>query len=255
MDDFVEYELYFDAYTPATIPMERLAMYMAALAKLFANGANVHFDRLETGSTKQFVRVEKEAAPKVERRLTSISHGDAANDALIGFDEINELLRDDNAVGKLFKWTSNSQAPAVVLEFKGRELPKPQKFGPFTEPVSIDGELIRIGGKDSTAHAAILDAEGKVWNGEVTRELGRQIAKHIFDGSVLRVNGEGKWERKEDGAWSLTNFKINSFEALDNGSLSEVASRLRELRPTDWSDLDNLSSIIIAERGNDEGLH
>jgi hypothetical protein len=31
-----------DSYTPATIPMERLAAYIGALAQLLGEGANVH---------------------------------------------------------------------------------------------------------------------------------------------------------------------------------------------------------------------
>lgn len=50
MDD--EYVFWIDAYTPATIPMERLAEYLTALAKMLGHGGSVHFNRLEKGSTK-----------------------------------------------------------------------------------------------------------------------------------------------------------------------------------------------------------
>lgn len=255
MDDYVEYELHFDAYTPDTIPMERLARYMTELAKLLANNASVHFDRLEAGSTRQFARVEKEAAPKVLKRINEIQLGEAANDAIASFDEINNLLRDDNAVGKLNLWIMGETQPSTVLIFKGRELPKPQKFGPFTEPAIVDGELIRIGGKDATAHATILDAEGKAWNGEMTRELAKDLAQYIYCGPILRVRGDAKWERREDGAWYLLNFKIHSYDTLQEDTLLEARARLIGLQASDWSKIEDIDATIKAERDESEGLH
>ncbi len=98
MDDD-EYEFWIDAYTPETIPMERLAKYLAALAKMLGHGASVHFDRLETGSTKSLMHVQREDAPKVFERVEHIATGQAANDATAAFNELNFLLRDDSAIG------------------------------------------------------------------------------------------------------------------------------------------------------------
>jgi hypothetical protein len=39
-----------DSYTPATLPMERLADYIAVLARLLGDQANVHFRGVEHGS-------------------------------------------------------------------------------------------------------------------------------------------------------------------------------------------------------------
>jgi hypothetical protein len=46
-----EYRLRIDAFTPETLPMSRLAEYMADLATLLGEQERVHFARLENGST------------------------------------------------------------------------------------------------------------------------------------------------------------------------------------------------------------
>jgi hypothetical protein len=40
-----------ESFTPQTLPMERLAEYIAGLAKLLGEQPNVHFRSIEAGST------------------------------------------------------------------------------------------------------------------------------------------------------------------------------------------------------------
>lgn len=255
MNDFDEYEFKFDAYTPETIPMERLAKYLDVLAKLFGHTSSVHFDRVESGSTKPIMRVEKEDAPKVAHRIADINRGAAANDAMASFDELNELLRTDNAAGWLNRRPADSQVITLVLSFAGKGLPRPVRFGPFTEPASIDGELVKIGGKDKSAHATIIDPEGRAWSGEMTRELAQEIAPHLYKGPKLRVTGEAKWERLENSAWHLISLKISGFDILPEDTLNDATKRLRDLRNTDWDKVGDIDTFINAERGESDGLH
>ena len=60
-----------DSYTPATIPMERLADYVAAFARLLGEVAAVHFDRIEHGSVCLTAKVDEPAQPKVLERSPS----------------------------------------------------------------------------------------------------------------------------------------------------------------------------------------
>lgn len=255
MSDCDEYEFRIGAYTPETIPMERLAAYLAALAKMFGHEANVHFNRIETGSTMPILRIDQEAAPKVAHRIQGISRGEAANDAIAGFNELNNLLRDDNAVGSL-KWLrANAESGITILEFAGKNLPRPVKFGPFIEPTMVDGELVRIGGKDQSAHAQIVDPEGKTWSGELSRDLARRLAAYIYKGPCLRVTGDARWERREDGAWHLLSFRINGFDVLEDDDLESATARLRSMHSTDWANIEDIDSYIEAERGESDGLH
>jgi len=255
MNECDEYEFRFDAYTPETIPMERLAKYLVALAKLFGNESSVHFQRVDIGSTKPVMRVEKEAAPKVAHRFDDISRGVAANDAMAGFNELNNLLRDDNAVGWLNKKLVGVPESALILRFPGKELPRPIKFGPFTEPAIVDGELVRIGGKDQSAHALVIDPEGKGWSMAMDRELAIKMAAYLYKGPILRVRGDARWERQEDGVWHLMSFKVEDFDVLSDDTLELATSRLRQLQKTDWDKVDDLDGYIRASRGESDGLH
>ncbi len=253
MNDFDEYEFRLTAYTPATIPMERLAKYLVALSELFAHKSSVHFDRVEKGSTKPLMRVDREDAHKVFNRINGLRLGTAANDAIDSFDKINNLLRGDNASGSLNRRTADSFD--LVLEFPGKDLPAPIKFGPFTEPASIDGELVKIGGKDQSAHATIVDLEGKSWSGEMTRELAQKIAPYLYKGYILRVIGEAKWERTEGGDWHAIFLRISDFDVLRDDTLLDATMRLRTLCDTDWSNENDIDGFISAERGANDELH
>ncbi|MBC8638249.1 hypothetical protein IAG25_15615 [Caballeronia sp. EK] len=255
MDDQDEYLFRIGAFTPGTIPMERLAKYMTSLARLFGNDANVHLDHIEEGSTMPVLKVDVEAASKVSARIADLSRGEAANDARIGFDELNALLRDDNATGELRQRFLGQEMGAVVLRFPGKDLPRPLTFGPFTEPATFDGELVRVGGRDKSAHATIIDPDGRSWHGEISRQLAQDLAPYLYKGPILRVNGDARWERREDGAWHVTSLKINEFSVLDDETLLEVTDRLRKLESSGWSKHDDIDGYITALRGESDGLH
>ena len=67
-----EYRFIIGAYSPDTLPMSRLAEYMADLARLLGEVERVHFACLERGSTTLVQVVEPEAVPEVQQRI----HGD-----------------------------------------------------------------------------------------------------------------------------------------------------------------------------------
>lgn len=249
-----EYELWIDAYTPDSIPMNRLAEYLAAFSKLLGHQANVHFSRLEKGSIAHVAWVEHEASPKVSDRVSQTAAGTAANDALAAYADINKLLKFDNAIGELRARPAGGKT-AVVIQFPGRNTQEPEKFIPFWEPAEVDGELVRIGGKDSSAHAQIVDGEGRTWSITLTRDLASRIAQFLYKGPVLRAIGTARWERAEDGEWKLLDFRVDDFEILDDVGLTEATVRLRALRDTDWSTQQDIDSTIARIRGHEDGLH
>jgi hypothetical protein len=250
--DFDEYQLWIDAYSPETIPMERLAAYLAAFAKLLGNETSVHFRRLDGGSTTPVALVEREAAPKVFARVERADRRDAANDERAAFKEINELARSDNAVATLFRVPQNGNK-TTVLHFPGRETPAKSKFGPFNEPAVVVGELVRVGGKDASAHALLVDAEGKSWSAEIKKDMAQRMGPHLYN--VLRVTGEARWERDEEGHWKLLNFKVIDFDPLPNEDLLDGVKKLRALRDSDWSKSSDIDGDFRAARGHEDGLH
>lgn len=255
MKDCDEYQLWIDAFTPETIPMDRLAAYLSAFAKLLGNQSSVHFDRVDSGSTKPVALVEREASPKVWARVERIERMTVqapANDEYAAYRELNELARADNATGRLVRIPAQGE-PSVVLDFPGRDSPQPQTFGPFTEAAEVDGEIVRIGGRDSTAHVTLVDRQGHAWRGEISKDLAQLMAPFLY--KEVRVRGDARWERSDAGAWRLLAFKIGAFQALPDEGLMDEISKLRALRDSDWSKSKDIDAEIRASRGHEDGLH
>lgn len=242
-----EYEFNIDAYTPSSIPMARLAEYLTALAALFGNTDSVHFTKLKKGSLIAVARVTHEAIPKVRVRLQNARDPNAPNDVSRTYKKINEMLRADNAVGKLVRGTSN------VLPFPGRKTATNLRMGPFTEPATIDGKIVRVGGTDATAHVLIEDSDCKVLSAECTRELAVELAQYLYKHPV-RLIGNARWVRTEVGEWEQLNFKAKEFVKLNADDLATAVRRLRSIE-ADWKDEIDPAAFLRKLRGENGEAH
>lgn len=245
MDDIDVYEFRIGAYTPSTIPMSRLAEYMVQLAIILGEEERVHFNRLSEGSTRIACFVEQEAVPKVRENVQQLEAGISGPRSL-AFERANEMLRKDNGEGTL------SRGGAKILHFPGKHTVQQPVFGPITKPTSKDGILIKVGGKDKTAHATIEDLEGRTWNFEVTRSLAKDLAPHLF-GKPIRLMGQGKWTRHEDGVWRHKSLKAINFEVLDDRTLADFVSHLRAASEGIWNSYGFTPADIMELRGSTEG--
>lgn len=218
----VEYVFRIDVFQPETMPMARLAEYMAALAKMFGHAEHTHFVGVEKGSAKLRTAVDPVDAPKVEARLNGVRIGDAPKDAIAGKLALEDLLANDNAVATL----TEGDTDRVVIPFIGRNRPKALTFPPFREDTSIDGVLVKIGGKDPSAHATLQD--GDVFHVGVTmrRELARELAPLLY-GPTIRMFGNGRFERQADGVWKMSDFKVDRYDRLDERPISEALALMR----------------------------
>ena len=232
--------------------MERLAAYLAAFARLLGNKDRVHFDRLDPGSTASVARVEREAVPKVFARIDGARRAEAANDVSDALEEINDLARADNALARVDRRPANGER-TTVLHFSGRDTPVQSKFGPFTEATELVGELVRIGGKDESAHATLIDAEGRSWSGEIKKDLAQAMAHYLY--KTVRVAGDVRWMRDEDGAWKMLALRFSTFEQLSNEGLLSAVKNLRALRDSDWSKSKDIDAEIRDSRGHGDELH
>ena len=245
----IEYRFKIDAYTPQTMPMARLAEYMAALAALLGEPTAVHFKRIAPGSTVLIQTVDAEAAPKVRQRTSAVRRGDAPQEAQRAFKTINKFLRDDNAIGSL----REKQTRGIVLRFPGR-LEAEEKYTAVREFGSIDGIINRIGGRDETIHVS-LNSEGRQISGcQTTRAIAKELGKHFF--KSVRLFGRGRWSRDADGMWTLEDFKIESFQPLKEAPLSEALAELRAVKG-EWGDdaLNELKEIRHGPQGKGNGGH
>jgi hypothetical protein len=228
-----EYRFKIDVYTPDTIPMERLAEYMQEAARLFGEKDHVHFVGLEEGSLHQLVRVEFEAVPKVEERMTKARQDEGPSEAIRAIKNINRMLRDDNGVGLIAR-----KRGATIVKFRGRE-EKPISFGFVSQEGSLDGVVNVVGGDSDPCPVHIKSSDdGQTYLCDANRSLAKELAKNMFDVEI-RAQGLGRWFRDEEGKWILDRFRIRSFEVLKDLPLPAVIADLRSVPGSEWPKLED----------------
>jgi hypothetical protein len=143
------YELYIDAFRPDTLPMCRLAEYIAGFAELLRNAEHVRFDKLKAGSLALAARVNDVAVRKVDKRIDEVRYGVAPQAAQKAFRDIDNMLAEDHAIGQV------RRGKAKLIEFPGRTRPVEERIGPVQQSSMIDGEVIQIGGRNETINVHI----------------------------------------------------------------------------------------------------
>ncbi|MBX7502414.1 hypothetical protein K3181_13280 [Qipengyuania sp. YG27] len=238
------------SYKPSDIPMERLGEYLVALGELFGEKDSVHFARLTESSTVVHARIEPPAVPKVERRVRMVAAGEGTRSARKAYDRLDDMLRSDNATGSLVGGDGN----VIRVDFQGRNRPAEMTYGPIKQMGALDGEVIRVEGRDSTVHVGIVDGT-ESYSLEAPEAMGRELAA-LFRIGLVRFHGEGTWLRHGDGRWELRRFKIDRIESkLDRAPVSEVVAALREIGPGRWAKSRDPIGELLAERKGGESEH
>lgn len=236
-----------DVFTPASLPMERLAEYMLRFARLLGEPERVHFVTVEAGSAVLLAQIEDVAVPAVERRVADAGRGVGDPIALKAIQELDDMLANDNAVGQLL-----DDAGAEVIAFPGRNRPAQLEYGPFREDGVLEGVVIRMGGKGETVPIWLQDKQGvEPHKCRARRPLARRLARH-FDGSLLRVSGTGNWVRLANGEWLMKSFDIKDFHVLEDLPLADVIKRLQDVEGAEWGD-DPVKDLMRLRTG--EGLN
>lgn len=238
--DGVHYRFVIDAYSPDKIPMARLAEYMKQLAEMFGEPSAVHFAGLEPGSTVLVSKVEREAVPKVRKRVVAVRRREGPSDSMRAFKAINRLLREDNGIGLL----KEQRQGATIIRFPGREEAE-ETFPAVVQHGSLDGVVVRIGGRDETVHVTLESESQQIAGCYTSRLVAKQLAHRLFE--PVRLFGRGRWNRDNDGVWTLLDFRVESFEALAEAPLSEALATLRAIK-TEWGP-DELSELQTIRRG------
>lgn len=239
------YRFRIDAFTPETLPLSRLAEYMADLAAMLGHKENVHLLGIKKGSVMPLVGIDYPAIPKVTQRIKEVRLGSGPQSALRAFKEINQRLAQDNAVGELLE----EKKRGVILHFPGREQAD-EVLGPFPQATSLDGELIRLGGEGRIVPIHLL-SEGELVVCAADRDLAKRIAPYIFDGQ-LRVHGVGRWQRELDGTWRMIKFRIDSFEVLEDASLPETLKKLKAIKSPLHDIEDPVEALDLLRHGEDK---
>jgi hypothetical protein len=221
MSDPIKFTLRIEGLTPEDLPMRRVAKYLEEFAKLLGEEASTRFDGVYPGSTCLAARVQSVAVPKVRSRLTA-ARDDARNEAHQRFILLDDMLANDNASGTVIE----DGRVGTLLHFPGVR-GRTASLPPVSEAGAVQGVLIRIGGRDETTHATLLDGD-RSYHCTMSRDIARALAKHLFGGPI-RLHGRGRWRRTRDGKWELMEegFRVTDIEPLDPSSLRDVARKLQ----------------------------
>ncbi len=213
--------------------MVRLAEYMQKFAQLLGEPKSVHFKKVTKSSTNLAAVVDFDATPKVSLRLREIRTGTAAAADLKIAEEIDQMFANDNTSGEVIREAPNE----VMIPFPGANREKQPVFGPISQATTLDGIVIRVGGKSEPVAVQIETSEGIQNYCYVTRDMAKDLGKHLY-GAELRFSGDGRWMRNEAGVWELVRFSISRFEELEAASLTEVVGELRAIKGRNWAGAD-----------------
>jgi len=245
MPDPSEYRFEIDVFTPETLPMARLAEYMAEVAALLGEMGRVHFSHLERGSAVIVSRVDADAVVKVRERVEQQRRGEGDKASIVVMSRLNEMLRIDNGRGRLLENRSE------IIIFPGRDLEKPELYPSFTQESTLDGVVIRLGGKSDPVPVWV-QAEETTFVCSAYRNIARQLAECIFEREV-RLSGIGRWKIDEYGNWLMERFSISSFIVLDEEPLTSVVNSLRKIPGSEWESIaDPWADIMDIRNGPPE---
>lgn len=228
---------------PDKLTLERMAVYLAELAKLMGEKDNVHFDKLVKGSASLRAWAEPSVASDVSKRvsLTATKHEKAPKEAANALEKINDLLAQDGRRGEL-----KNPDGAVIYPFPGGRKVKPVKELIVDQDSTITGQVIKIGGRDDTIPVLVKDPDGREYNCTIVgADLAKEIAAHYLGGQI-ELSGKGRWKRSAVGVWELVNLNVKSWSALSDDWDKAFASM--EMIGLGWSGIPDIEEHLSGLR-------
>jgi hypothetical protein len=226
MADFEEIEFVIPAYTPETMPFDRLLEYLRQIGEVLGAPQNLHLLRIEASSTKPVFGVPIPNAIQARERVAAVRIGRGTNKQRSAYITIREMVKMDGGVP-----ASLRDRTGVILNFP----PATEEIGAISgvrQASSFDGALMRVGGIGDYVPLLMRDLGGEVYSGfSAPKATAKAMAPLLFE--PLRVTGLGSWERNVEGAWKLSKMLVQSFEPLGTETLADVFQKLRAA-PVTW---------------------
>ena len=220
-----------DCWKPETLPAKRFAEYVLKLAVLFGEESHVHFAKVRSGSTKQYLNVDSTAAERVYLRLVGGTTVLPDQETATARRDINLMLIEDGGVGYV-----KAEPGPRIIDFPGRKTPIAEEVT-IHEVGTLDGSIVRIGGRGATDRVVpiTLFGRGEYFPCRANKELAKKLASRLFECEV-RVSGSGKWTRGADGVWRLQRFDIRDFSEIQGSpSLSAFVEDMRAVEGSGWN--------------------
>jgi hypothetical protein len=234
--------------TPFTIPMARLALYLADLAQLMGHRESVHLIAVAEGSTQPIIYIDAEEESRVMHRVRTAQRGMGPHEANRAYKKLDHKLREDNAIATIVNFSQSAE----VIEFPGRNANLPQAYGPIKEQASVVGELKRVGGFDPTVPIHLQRNDQTIFYCETDQRIAKLLAPLLY--STIRVHGTATYNRGKEGLWKVEHFKIQSFDPtpLSDESFSVTLDKLRAIPGSEWDEVaDPLEELRKIRHGEE----
>jgi hypothetical protein len=234
--------------TPHTLPLARLAQYLIDLARLLGHSESVHLLKVDDGSAEPVFHVDPEEESRIIHQVRNAQKGMAGRNANWAYKNIDRLLRQDNATGRIL----DTARKADVIEFPGNKTLLPQTYENIRERASVTGELKRVGGFDKTIPIHLLRKDGAILYCEANEGIAQQLA--LLYSKCVRLHGIATYSRGSEGKWKMENFKIQSFDEapLIDESFTVTMDKLRSIEGNEWAEVaDPLEELRKLRHGEE----
>ncbi|MGO9258552.1 MAG: hypothetical protein ACLQU1_19875 [Bryobacteraceae bacterium] len=213
------------------LSLEDIGEYLADFAELLGKDVEPRYHSIRRGSFVMRAKIPTEREIDVKTRAFLLRTGDAPEGAVRARERIARRLGINRAKSAVLLDSAQSKVIEIPVE---KPIETATKVPGFIKAGSLQGKIIRIGGRQETVSVEIQDVDGIVYLCRASRDIARKLARDMFD-PVVRVHGAGRWYRTEEGIWRVEDFQIARHEVLEDTSFAQTISELRAI-PSGWKD-------------------
>jgi len=246
-DGFKTFTLHVEGVHLDTISLDEVGALLADFAQLLGKDAWPRYHSITRGSISMTARVAAQSEMDVKTRAFLLRTGDAPDDAVRARERISRRLGSHRARRATVVDSSKAKVVEIPIERIDSDivdLPSLSRAG------SLQGKVIRLGGRKETVPIDIEDVDGHVYACKASRAIAKRLAAYMFEYTV-RVHGTGRWQRADDGIWHVEEFQISDFDPLDDQNLKDAVAELREIDSA-WKQQDDaLEQLENLRKGNE----
>jgi hypothetical protein len=239
--------LYIQGVNIDNLSLQDIGEYVADFAELLGRDVEPKYHGITRGSMKIKARVPIDREIDVKTRGFLLRTGDGPEEAIRARERISRRLGRNHAKrATLLDSTQSKVIEIPVQKPVDAAAPVPS----LNRAGSLQGRIIRIGGKQDMVSVEIQDVDGMIYLCRATRDKAKKLAREMFD-PVVRVHGSGRWYRTDEGIWRVEDFQIADFDVLEDDSFSQTIATLRAV-PSDWKNLDDPHAALEGLRNGEE---
>ncbi len=238
--DFRVVTLHIEGVNIDNLPLEDIGAYLEDFASLLGEDVQPRYHSIKRNGLILKAKIPASREIDVKTRGFLLRTGGAPEDAVRARERISMRLGIHHA--KKAALLDSASVKIVEIPIDKPAVPAPIIPG-LIKAASLQGKVIRIGGRQDPVSVEIQDVDGFVYLCKATRDVAKRLAHEMFD-PTIRVHGTGRWIRQPDGVWRVEDFLIGPhFEILEDDTLVEALNELRRI-PSDWKNLDDASAEV-----------